>query len=91
MTDDKVCSYVGVEIQRGFPITINKPRGCAAWFYEAVKVTFASVGIADILFADNIISVLVTIYLICLMKISVKLCQVAKQMGNICVQGDIAG
>jgi hypothetical protein len=69
----------------------NKPRGCAACLYEAVKVTFASVSITDLLLADNIISFFLTIYLICLMKISVKLCQVAKQMRNICVQGDITG
>jgi len=41
------------------------------------------------LFADNIISLFLTIYLICLMKILVKLGQVAKQMRNICVQDDI--
>ena len=68
MTDSKFCSYVGAEIKRGSPITVNKPRGCAARLYEAVKVTFASVGTADLSFIDNIITLL-TIYLICLMKI----------------------
>jgi len=43
----------------------------------------------QILFADNIISLFLTIYLICLMKILVKLGQVVKQMRNICVQDDI--
>jgi len=81
--------YVGVEIERGSPITVHKPRGCAVCLYEAVKVTFASVGITDRSFADSIISLFITIYLICLMKISVKLAQVAKQVRNICVHGDI--
>ena len=90
VTDAKVCYYVGVEIQRGAPITVNKPRDCAACLYEAVKVTFVSVGIADLLFADSIISLFLTIYPICLMKISMKLDQVAKLMRNICVQGDNA-
>ena len=40
--------YVRVEIQRVSPIAVNKARGCAVSLYEAVKDTFASVGIADL-------------------------------------------
>ena len=69
MTDAKFCSNAGVEIQRSYLITVNKPRDSAACLYEEVKVTFASVGFADRLFADNISSLLPTINLICLMKI----------------------